>query len=73
MGRYKKKLRKPSNQELHWIHQNLLLACKSDVIFSVEKILPTRVLLHVKSENIIFSVYLNFSGNFHKPKKIFNL
>jgi len=70
MGKYNKKSRMPSNQELQWIYERLVLACKSNVIFSVEKILPTRALLHVKSENIIFSVYLDFNGNFQKPKKI---
>lgn len=70
MNNYSKKLRKPSNQELEWIYERLFLACKSKVIFSVEKILPTRVLLHVKSENVIFSVYLSFDGNFRKPNKI---
>ena len=72
MTRYKWPVRRANEQELAWIHERLTRGLETqDVIFSVEKILKERVLLHVRSEGELFSVYLNFrTGRFSMPKEL---
>lgn len=65
-------LRRASDEELAWIYERLARGLETnDVIFSVEKILKERVLLHVRSDNELFTVYLNFrTGRFSMPKEL---
>lgn len=70
--KYSKPVRRANDQELAWIYERLSTAIETrDVIFSVEKILKERVLLHVRSDGELFAVYLNFrTGRFSMPKKL---
>lgn len=71
MSRYKKPVRRANKEELHWIYKRLSDALETrNVIFSVEKILSDRVLLHVRHEDELFSVYLKFNGRFVKAKDL---
>lgn len=72
MTRYKKPIRRATDKELAWIHERLTRGLETtDVIFSVEKILKERVLLHVRSGDELFAVYLNHrTGRFSMPKEL---
>lgn len=72
MTRYKKLVKRPTDQELAWIHHRLTSGLETmDVIFSIEKFLKHRILLHVRSGDELFSVYLNFrTGRFSMPKEL---
>lgn len=74
MAKYKfsKPVRRANEQELNWIYERLSRGLETrDIIFSVEKILKERVLLRVRSEGEIYSVYLNFrTERFSMPKKL---
>ena len=72
MTRYRWPVRRANEQELTWIHERLTRGLETtDVIFSVEKILTERVLLHVRSGDELFAVYLNHrTGRFSMPKEL---
>lgn len=67
--RYSKPFRQASEEELNWIYTRLSTSFeRRDVIFSVEKILKGRVLLHVSCDGDLCSVYFNFmTGRFSRP------
>ena len=67
--KYKKPVRQASEEELNWIYTRLSTSLeRRDVIFSVEKILKGRVLLHVSCDGDLCSVYFNFmTGRFSRP------
>ncbi|WP_214684646.1 hypothetical protein [Exiguobacterium sp. s155] len=69
MSRQKKYMRRASKEELTWIYKRLSTSLeRNDVIFSVEKILKGRVLLHVSCDGDLCSVYFNFmTGRFSRP------
>lgn len=64
-----KPVRRASVEELLWIQGRLVSALETkDVIFSVQKLLKERVLLHVSHEGNRYAVYLNFrTGRFSTP------
>lgn len=71
MTRYKKPIRRANPKELDWIYKRLSDALETrSIIFSVEKILSDRVLLHVRHGDELFSVYLKFNGRFIKPSEL---
>lgn len=68
MSRSKSQLRRASDKELEWIFFKLTNALMTrNLVFSIEKILEWKVLLHVKCDGELFSVYLRFDGKFEKP------
>lgn len=70
--RPKKHIRRATPEELNWVANKLMYMLGTrDVIFSIEKILSFKVLLHVKSRNELFSIYLRFSGRFENQKMIY--
>lgn len=71
LASYKKPIRRANPKELNWIYKRLSDALETrNIVFSVEKILSDRVLLHVRHENELFSVYLKFNGRFVKPSEL---
>ncbi len=70
--KYSKPIRRASEEELAWIYGRLSRALeRQDVIFSIEKILTGRVLLHVQCDNELCSVYLSFkTGRFSRPTEL---
>ena len=67
-----KPVRRASVEELLWIQGRLMSALETkDIIFSVQKLLKERVLLHVLHERNMYAVYLNFrTGRFSTPKEL---
>lgn len=71
LASYKKPIRRANPKELNWIYKRLSDALETrNIVFSVEKILSDRVLLHVRHEDELFSVYLKFNGRFVKPSEL---
>ena len=67
-----KQVRRASVEELLWIQGRLMSALETKgVIFSVQKLLKERVLLHVLHDGSRYAVYLNFrTGRFSTPKEL---
>jgi len=70
--RQKKHIRRATPEELNWVANKLMnMLGTRDVIFSIEKILSYKVLLHVKSRSELFSIYLRFNGRFENQKVLY--
>lgn len=69
MTRYKKPMRRATEKELAWVRDRLASGLETnDFMFSIEKMLKWRILLHVKCEGEVVGVYLNFvTGRFSRP------
>lgn len=68
MSRSKSQLRRASDKELEWIFFKLTNALMTrNLVFSIEKIFKWKVLLYVKCDGELFSVYLRFDGKFEQP------
>ncbi|WP_214788570.1 hypothetical protein [Exiguobacterium sp. s21] len=69
MTRYKKPMRRATEKELAWVRDLLASGLETnDFMFSIEKMLKWRILLHVKCEGEVVGVYLNFvTGRFSRP------
>ncbi|KGI85395.1 hypothetical protein JY98_03850 [Exiguobacterium mexicanum] len=62
-------IRRATEKELAWVHERLASGLETnDFMFSIEKTLKWRILLHVKCEGEVVGVYLNFmTGRFSRP------
>ena len=69
MTRYEKPIRRATDEELAWIRDRLVKRFETrDFIFSIEKTLKWRILLHVKCKGEVIGIYLNFTtGRFSRP------
>ena len=62
-------IRRATEKELAWVRERLASGLETnDFMFSIEKTLKWRILLHVKCEGEVVGVYLNFvTGRFSRP------
>ena len=69
MTRHTKPVRRATDKELAWVCERLANGLETnDFMFSIEKMLKWRILLHVKCEGEVVGVYLNFvTGRFSRP------